>query len=854
MAAHRQPLLEHVRQLAARLDPEADAVLLDRFARQHDNDAFEALMRRHGPMVLGVCRRVLGNAHDAEDVFQATFLVLTRRAAGLRQPNALSAWLHGVAHRLALKHRQTQKCRQHHETKSAQSAEAVPPRDPLDQLTAREMLQALDEELQRLREPYRLPLILCCLEGRTQDEAADILGWTPDSLRGRLHRGRALLHDRLARRGLALGTGLLATMALGQGVAVGLPPGLTRATVEAASRFAAGGKAGIAAEVVSLAEGGIQALRMTGIKLAALLLGVTLAVSAGGVLARQIAPREEVELRPHMDERGAGSQTPVRPEPESKETARVDGLGDPLPPGALARMGTTRLRHAQQVTQVLFAPDGKTVASGGMDDTVRLWDVATGKLVRSLKHPVKDVRPLSFSRDGKTLLSAAKRQLWLWDTTKGELLCEQQTKREPNQKVVSLGVSSDARTAASGETGAVIRLWDIASGNQLRVLQGRNRQIRLLSFSPDNKTLASLSGGDSDAFVQFWDVHSGKLLQQLEHPQLRRKISLSSDGKTMASGGMDGSVCLWDVAAGKLLRPLGGHQSETVSLSFSPDGKLLASGSRDQTIRLWEVTTGKELHKLKGSLGSSFTFSLSFSPDSKVLAVGSSDAAVRLWDVRTGEELHRSQAVPTSHVQFVSFSPDGRTLATATGVLGLAAEAALGGTKGTICLWDAASGKLLRTLQRPEGAYSVVFASDGKTLASEEKGAIRVWDITTGKQLRKLEIIQTGSLLALYPDGKLLAANTKLKDEFQSRSLQLYDVASGARLRILEHQHFIVSAAFSPDSKVLAVGTNRGFLYFWDAATGKELLKLDKLKERWGVIATLAFSADGKRLATGGGR
>jgi RNA polymerase sigma factor (sigma-70 family) len=141
-------------------------------------------------MVLGVCRRVLGNAHDAEDAFQATFLVLARKTAAGHPPDSLPAWLHTIAHRLALKHRQAQKCRQQREMQSAQTTETIPSRDPLDQLTAREMLQALDEELQLLPESYRLPLILCCLEGRTQDEAADILGWTPGSVRGRLHRGR----------------------------------------------------------------------------------------------------------------------------------------------------------------------------------------------------------------------------------------------------------------------------------------------------------------------------------------------------------------------------------------------------------------------------------------------------------------------------------------------------------------------------------------------------------------------------------------------------------------------------------------------------------------------------------------
>src|SRR5262249_44343098 len=193
-----------------------------------------------------------------------------------------------------------------------------------------EMLQALDEELQRLPTSYRLPLILCCLEGRTQDEAADMLGWTPDSLRGRLHRGRALLHDRLARRGLALGMGLLAAAALGQGVALAVPVGLARATIEVSLRFAAGGKVEGAAGVLALAEG---ALRMTGMKIVAVLLGVSLIVSAGGVLARQIGAREESGSHPRIEEPGTSAETPGQPEREDKEAARVDRFGDPLPPG-----------------------------------------------------------------------------------------------------------------------------------------------------------------------------------------------------------------------------------------------------------------------------------------------------------------------------------------------------------------------------------------------------------------------------------------------------------------------------------------------------------------------------------------
>src|SRR5262249_11822915 len=150
-----------------------------------------ALVARHGPMVARVCRRVLHDAHAADDACQAVFLVLARKASALRRPEALAAWLYGVAYRVAQKARAGQ-CRRAAGPLSADPAD--PRADPLAEVSVRELLAALDEEVQRLPEVYRLPVILCSLEGRSQEEAARLLGWSPGSLQGRLERGRKRLH------------------------------------------------------------------------------------------------------------------------------------------------------------------------------------------------------------------------------------------------------------------------------------------------------------------------------------------------------------------------------------------------------------------------------------------------------------------------------------------------------------------------------------------------------------------------------------------------------------------------------------------------------------------------------------
>jgi RNA polymerase sigma factor (sigma-70 family) len=299
-----------------------DAELLGRFTAGRDEGAFAALVRRHGGLVLGVCRRVLGNHADADDAFQATFLVLARKAAAIANQASLPCWLYQVAFRTAVKAKSLHARRRAHEAR----VERPDATDPLAEVTGRELLAVLDEELQRLSECLRAPLVLCYLEGRTRDEAARELGWSVGTLKRRLDQARGRLRQRLARRGLALPAALL-TAGLVQGVAsASLPPRLAAGTADAVRRLAAGAPGGtaLAPAVVALAEGVLRASSAAKLWAASLLLllGGVVALAAGA-----LAGPGAVSAPPPAAQGGDKAPVPVPGKGPAKEQGRMTVTG-----------------------------------------------------------------------------------------------------------------------------------------------------------------------------------------------------------------------------------------------------------------------------------------------------------------------------------------------------------------------------------------------------------------------------------------------------------------------------------------------------------------------------------------------
>jgi RNA polymerase sigma factor (sigma-70 family) len=810
-------VIAHLRQWLSRSrpEPDTDAALLGRFAADRDETAFAALVDRHGPMVLGVARRVTGNHHTAEDVFQATFLTLARQAGRLRRPAALPAWLHQTASTIALMALRASKRRARAEAEAVSRGSCT----PLDDLSSRELLAILDEELRQLPETFRLPLLLCCLEGRSQDEAAQILGWTPGSVKGRLERGRQRLRDRLAHRGL--------TFAVGAGVPLLVaPPSLAGPLREAALQAARDGVTSPA--VTLLARGAVQPGLGVPWKTLLAVAAVGLVGVGIGLASRSVQP-EQTAAPAEGPPLAEGKDPPAAP--------RGDPLGEPLPEGAVKRLGSSRLRIGNSA--FAMTPDSRTIVTVSPEGIVREFDANTGWFLqrrrlgdRSDLHPSGECQ-VRLSANGKAAAIAEWCSEWIDD-------------------------------------GRRITVWDVASGKRTyRHALAEQRYVTGFGLSADGNQLAlteSIGNTQERLTLQIIDLQTGRAKGpwDLEPGSFGCEVRFTNDGKRVVVSQeghqrTDASTfTCFDVSAGKQLwrlprkgREWGLHGEEW---GISPDGKTLVSAAQSGEAGFQIIETdpvsGQPTERFKADKEPTSGVGVLIAPDNRTVAIHRFNR-ILVWDLRTGEEVRRFK-VKTIGVAIgpglEALSPDGRSLLS---------------NRGHLQRWDLASGKPYFELPPDDGlgdpVHRVAFAPGGKEVFAAGARLAAQWNVATGQRISISH--QHGNRMVATPAGTRLVGPhmTDRRDR-----MQVVDLRIGKTLHTVlwdEPPELEVkdprAYTLTQDGKTLLVGhmgqekrgETRNYVTVCDVVSGR---RLSRFIVPEGAVGECSFSPCGRWVVLGG--
>jgi RNA polymerase sigma factor (sigma-70 family) len=865
---HLGPLLCHLRRAVepAVANALSDAQLLERYVSSRDEEAFAALVRRYGRLVRSVCRHVLGREQDVDDSFQATFLVFASRAAGIRKVASVASWLYGTAYRTAMNAQRMRRRR----TEEQCFPDPVSDDQPVKEASLREIQGILDAEVNRLPEKYRAAFVLCCLEGKSRAEAARELGCKEGTVFSRLARARRELQERLTRRGVALAAALCA-MEVGRAAAA-VAPALTRQTVMAAVSFAAGQPlaAGYAShEVAAIAKGVIRGMVAARWKVHAIVIAMVSAIGLGVIADQVLVARPAVGNDPAVPL--AASQATPAAKPAVRKQTGVDLTGDALPPGALARLGTNRLRTSRYMR---FAPDGRRITLGRPDGGLQIVEVPSGKPlvhIRGTDIPQRTEiigSTVGFTPDGKYLAAVCwEGRCGIWDTATGRLLRWLDTGLF--YSIVRCDFSPDGKLLAVGRAKShtkfddiTVGVYEVQSGRRLFAVPGTNS-----FFAPDGESLVAWQGYGGDGMarrsLRRVAVPTGAALDLGESPKLPDSLGYWTGQRTMKATILrDGNTLrVKNAATGKEGAPFRpteiGHDANSAHLA--PDGTIVATtsgGMFSRSLAVWDSASGKLLSDLPGH--SSGIAAAVFTPNGAAVYTVAGDRTLRKWSGASGLELSRVAAEPAA---WLAVSPDGKAI--------FAARA----DSGSVSVLDAQTGKIERRLPLfTRDLAGVALTSDGKRLVSagrdkdspEDAYRVRIHDAGTAARLAEFRAgdARTEQFAAL-PNATawatthmgqhviLWAAGRKMSEHAGHSKRQSAWVKGVTPYRI-------GSVALSPEGRWLAYTDQELGIAVVNARSGREVgrFKSDVYYQtpapRYELRDVLTFSPDGKTIAWSG--
>ena len=483
--------------------------------------------------------------------------------------------------------------------------------------------------------------------------------------------------------------------------------------------------------------------------------------------------------------------------------------------------------HADAVRSVAVTPDGRRAISASSDQTLKVWDLDSGKVLHTLTGHTDLVTSVSVSPDGRRAISTSFKIIKVWDL---ESLQELRTIEAGTEWVNGLAVTPDGRHAVVGSDDKTLKVWDLDSGELIRTIAGHTDWISGVALTPDGRYVVS---GSSDQTLKVWDLESGQERRTLRgHTGWVRGVAVTPDGRRIVSTSFDRTLKVWDLESGREIHTLRGHTAWIRAVAVTPDSKRAVSASYDRTLKVWDLDTGELLRTLEGH--SYWARGVAVTPDGRRAISASEDRTLKVWNLDTGEEI-RTLGSHAEWVKAVAVTPDG-------------SRAVSGSSDHTVRLWDLKTGRELRILKgHASWVTGAAVTPDGnRVVSASHDRTLIVWDVKTGRVLRALQGHTKWVVgLAVTSDGRRAVSASG------DQTLKLWDLDSGKEIRTLEgHSEWVAAVAVTPDGRYAVSASGDRTLKVWDLESGQVVHTLEG--HSW-VVGAVAVTPDGRHAVSASG-